>query len=176
MKALVAFASKHGSTKEIADYIAKTLEQHQIQTDVLYVGAVMHLTDYDAVIIGSAVYAGQWRPEAAQFIKVRTDILAEKRIWLFSSGPTGHGNATDLLGGFLFPENLEYHRNKINPVDTAVFHGNLDLTKLTLAELMIVNSYGGPLGDYRQWDKIKAWADSIAATLAETQADSAATV
>jgi menaquinone-dependent protoporphyrinogen oxidase len=176
MKALVAFASKHGSTKEIAEFIAKTLEQHNVYTDVLYVGAVMNLSEYDAIIIGSAVYAGQWRPEAAQFLKVRTDILAEKRVWLFSSGPTGHGNATDLLGGFLFPENLEYHRNKINPVDTVVFHGNLDLTKLTLAELMIVNSYGGPLGDYRQWDKIKTWADGIATTLAETQADSAATV
>jgi menaquinone-dependent protoporphyrinogen IX oxidase len=65
---------------------------------------------------------------------------------------------------------------KINPQDTVVFHGNLDLTKLTLAELMIVNSYGGPLGDYRQWNKVQAWADNIAANLAETQANSATSV
>ena len=152
MRVLVAYASKHGSTKEMAEFIGKKLAGHNLETDIQYVGAVTHLQDYDAVVIGSAVYAEQWRPDAAQFIKARTDILAEKPVWIFSSGPTGHGNATDLLGGFLFPEKLEPFRQKIQPEDTVVFHGNLDLAKLTLAELMIVNGYGGPIGDYRKWD------------------------
>jgi menaquinone-dependent protoporphyrinogen oxidase len=176
MRILVAYASKHGSTKEIADFIGKTIIDSGVDVDVYYVGAVTNLTDYDGVVIGSAVYAEQWRPEAAQFVRLRADVLAEKPVWLFSSGPTGHGNATDLLGGFVFPKNLEAYRQTIKPVATTVFHGNLDLTKLTLAELMIVNGYGGPLGDYRQWDVIKQWSDNIVTTLAHQQADSTATV
>ena len=176
MRILVAYASKHGSTKEIADFIGKTLTDNGVDVDVYYVGAVTNLTDYDGVVIGSAVYAEQWRPEAAQFVRLRADVLAEKPVWLFSSGPTGHGNATDLLGGFVFPKNLEAYRQTIKPVDTTVFHGNLDLTKLTLAELMIVNGYGGPLGDYRQWDDIQQWANNIVATLARQEADSTAAV
>lgn len=170
MRILVAYASKHGSTQEIAEFIGKTITDSGIDVDVYYIGAVTNLTDYDGVVIGSAVYAEQWRPDAAQFIRLRVDVLAEKPVWLFSSGPTGHGTPTDLLGGFVFPNNLEPYRQKIAPQDTVVFHGNLDLTKLTLAELMIVNGYGGPLGDYRQWETIRQWADNIVTTLAKIQA------
>jgi menaquinone-dependent protoporphyrinogen oxidase len=176
MKVLVAYASKHGSTKEIAEFIGNAIEESGVPVDVYYVGAVTNLTDYDGIVIGSAVYAEQWRPEAAQFIRLRADVLAEKLVWIFSSGPTGHGKATDLLGGFLFPEKLERYRQTIAPVDTVVFHGNLDLTKLTLAELMIVIGYGGPLGDYRQWDIIQQWADNIVTILAHRQANSTASV
>ncbi|MDQ7027797.1 MAG: flavodoxin domain-containing protein [Anaerolineae bacterium] len=176
MRILVAYASKHGSTEEIAEFIGKTISDSGLDVDVCSISAVTNLTDYDGVIIGSAVYAEQWRPEVAQFMRLRVDVLAEKPVWLFSSGPTGHGKATDLLGGFLFPNNLEPYRQKIAPQDTVIFHGNLDLTKLTLAELMIVNGYGGPLGDYRHWETIRQWADNIVTTLARIQANPTASV
>jgi menaquinone-dependent protoporphyrinogen oxidase len=174
MKLLVAYASKHGSTAEIAGAIGKTLEAQGPEVDVLDVGDVNNLMDYDAVVLGSAVYSQQWMAAATQFLTMRKDILATKPVWLFSSGPTGHGEAVDLLGGFTFPEKLKPIVEVIKPQDIVVFHGHLDLTRLTLAELMIVKGYGGPLGDYRQWDTIQRWALNIAQYMTKTYVDTTA--
>ncbi len=176
MKLLVAYASKHGSTAEIATYIGQTIQERHITVDVMRVGLVNNLADYDAVVIGSATYSQQWMAEAAQFLKMRVDILSQKPVWLFSSGPTGDGEATALLGGFTAPDNLKPTIDRIAPQDIVVFHGKLDLTQLTLAELMIVKGYGGPLGDYRRWETIRQWADRIADTVSETMTGTAASV
>ena len=171
MKTLIGYASKHGATAEIAAYMGEVLREQAVPVDVVPVGNVTNLARYDAIIVGSATYSQQWMPAATQFLTMRADILARKPVWLFSSGPTGEGNATELLGGFTFPENLQTALKVIEPQDVMVFHGKLDLTKLTLAELMIVKRYGGPLGDYRKWDKIEQWALKIVDYLATAMPD-----
>lgn len=176
MKILVTYASKHGATAEIAQAIGMTLKEQDFTVDVLPIESVNQLMMYDAVIVGSAIYSRKWLPEAAQFLRMRVDILAQKPVWLFSSGPTGQGAAHEMFGGFDFDDELQPFVISIAPQDSMIFHGALKLSKLTLAELQIVKSYGGALGEFRQWDVISQWAEQIGMELAEWVNDSMADV
>ena len=168
MKVLVTYASKHGSTAEIARHISEILQENQLAVTFGTIGEVNYVASYDAIIIGSALYSRQWMPAATQFLKTRVDILASKPTWLFSTGPTGEGIAHEMFGGFRFTEELQPYVDTIQPRDSAVFHGKLDLAKLSLAELQSVKNYGGALGDFRDWDTITAWAQGIVRELQDT--------
>lgn len=168
MRVLVTFASKHGATAEIAFHIATVFKEYGFDVVVGAIGEVNYVASYDAVIIGSALYGRQWMPAAAQFLTTRADILSQKEVWLFSSGPTGTGIATEMFGGFHFSEELLPHVQAINPRGIAIFHGKLDITNLSLAELQIVKNYGGELGDFRNWGEITAWAEGIIGTLQQS--------
>ena len=112
-KVLVAFASKYGSTAEMAERIGKVLREAGLQTDVLHANRVKKSTDYQAVVLGCAVYIGMWRKEAASFLKANEMDLAQKPVWLFSSGPTGEGDLDVLLQGWKFPSGLQSVADRI---------------------------------------------------------------
>ena len=88
-RVLVAYASKNGSTAEIAEAIAQGLERHGLEVDCLEAGAVRHLESYGAVVLGSAVYAKRWRGSARQFLRRHRAVLPSVPWWVFSSGPVG---------------------------------------------------------------------------------------
>jgi menaquinone-dependent protoporphyrinogen oxidase len=91
--------------------------------------------------------------------------LAERAVWLFSSGPTGEGDPLELIHNWRFPENLEPIADRIQPRDLAVFHGALHPEKLNMLERFVVKNVKAPTGDFRDWAAIEAWATSIAAAL-----------
>ena len=93
MNILVTYASKYGATQEIAEKIGEVLRQAGLQVDILPVASIRNLAAYEAVSLGSAVYIGKWHKEAETFLRTNEKILAERPVWLFSSGPTGEGNA-----------------------------------------------------------------------------------
>lgn len=161
MKLLVTYASKYGSTAEIAEVIGKELRKRSYEVEVRPVDQVGSLEGYDGFVIGSAVYAGSWMKPAAKFLRANQALLAGRPVWLFSSGPTGPGDPNELLDGWSFPENLAKVREKIKPKDVILFHGQLDLDKLNFAEKMIVKSIKATLGDYRDWLVIRGWARHI---------------
>ena len=130
-KVLVAYATKHGSTAGIAQKIGEVLVNAGLDTDVLPVKEVKKLSDYRAVIIGSAVYMGKWRRNATRFLKRNTSALADKDVWVFSSGPTDKGDPYDLVEGWRIPEGLKSAVDKIQPHDLAIFHGRLDAVSYT---------------------------------------------
>lgn len=160
-KILVTFASKYHATTEIAEAIASDLKAEGVLVDLLPVKYVKNLESYDAIIIGSAVYAGRWIPEAVEFVKMNQEMLAEKPVWIFSSGPVGEGDAEELLKGWRLPEDLKVIMAEIGPRDIAVFHGKLDPDNLRLWERLIVKAMKAPLGDYRDWKAIHTWAGAI---------------
>ena len=90
MRVLVTAASRHGSTAEIATIIAGILQTSDIDAASIPPEAVASVVDYDAVIIGSAVYAGQWLEPARAFVARHIDDLATRPVFLFSSGPLGY--------------------------------------------------------------------------------------
>ena len=120
---------------------------------------------YDAVVLGSAVYAGRWRGEAVQFLETNEAALAARPTWIFSSGPTGEGDPATLLKGWRFPEAQQPLADRVKPRDVAVFGGEIDDRKINFAEKAIVKMVKAPSGDYRDWDNITAWAEGIAAEL-----------
>jgi len=116
-------------------------------------------------VLGSAVYAGQWRGEAVKLLEANERQLADRVVWFFSSGPTGAGDPSALMKGFRFPEAQQPIANRIMPRDIAFFHGSIDMKKLNLAEKVLVKGIKAPTGDFRDWAAITAWANGIAAAL-----------
>src|SRR4029079_13512431 len=86
MKVLVAYESKHGSTKAIAERTAKTLSPHGVTASARLSEEVVHPGEYDAYVIGRAVYYGGWMKEAVAFVRDHEFWLVDKTVWLFSSG------------------------------------------------------------------------------------------
>ena len=161
MKLLVTYASKYGSTAEIAEVIGKELEKRSYEVEVKPVKDVDSLAGYGGFVIGSAVYAGGWMKPAAKFLQSNRDLLAEHPVWLFSSGPTGQGDPNELMDGWNFPEKLEQVLETINPKDVILFHGKIDIDSLNFAERMIIKSVKATVGDYRDWLVIRRWAARI---------------
>ena len=161
-KVLVAYASKYGNTAEIAERIGKVLREAGLQTDVIPAKQVKKSTDYQAVVLGSGVYIGMWRKEAASFLKANETDLAQKPVWLFSSGPTGKGDLDVLLDGWKFPSGLQPVADRIHPRDMVVFRGAVNLQKLNGLERWMMNRVQAAKGDFRDWENIVAWANGIA--------------
>jgi menaquinone-dependent protoporphyrinogen oxidase len=162
---LVAYATKYDATAEIAEKIGQILREAGLPADVLPMDDVGDLAPYRAVVLGSAVYIGQWRKEAAAFLTDNEKTLADRPVWLFSSGPTGEGDPVQLLKGWRLPEGLQAVADRIAPRDIAVFHGNLDADKLNLVEKLMIKGVKAPVGDFRDWEAISAWAVGIANAL-----------
>jgi menaquinone-dependent protoporphyrinogen oxidase len=165
IKVLVAYATKKGATAEIAEEIGRVLQQAGLLTDILPTDRVTDLSLYKAVVLGSAVYIGQWQKKAAAFLQANEEKLAELPVWLFSSGPTGKGDPVQLMNGWRFPKALQPIADRIHTRDIAVFHGVLDMKKLNLAEKWMIKNVKAPLGDFRDWEAINAWARAISDAL-----------
>ena len=162
---LVAYASKYGATAEIAERIGQVLRQAGLSVDVLPAERVGSVQAYKAVVLGSAVYIGQWQKRAARFLRENEKALAERPLWLFSSGPTGEGDAAALVQGWRFPKALQPIADRIRPRDIAVFHGALDSQKLGPIEKWMIQNVKAELGDFRNWPIIASWATAIAEAL-----------
>jgi menaquinone-dependent protoporphyrinogen oxidase len=171
IRVLVAYASKYGATAEIAKKLGKILSGAGLKVDVLPVDSVAGLEPYQAVVLGSAVYAGRWRKEAASFLTSKAPALGRLPLWLFSSGPTGDGDPSQLVKGWRFPKALESLADSLQPRDIALFHGVLDLGKLNVAEKLIIKGVKAPLGDYRDWEAVDRWATGIVEALKREVAD-----
>ncbi len=168
IKILVAYASKHHSTAEIACCIGELLQQQEdFRVDISSVEGVEAIAPYDAVILGSGVYMGQWQPEASRFLKQYERELTQRSVWLFSSGPTGQGDPSTLLKGWEFPEALQAVAMRIKPRNIALFHGRLDLTGLNFVEQSAIKLIHAQTGDFRDWAAIRLWAESIGQALHE---------
>jgi menaquinone-dependent protoporphyrinogen oxidase len=162
---LVAYGTKYGATAEIAERIGQVLREAGLGADVQPADRVGDLRSYDAVVLGSAVYVGQWRKEAAKFLQANEATLAKTPVWLFSSGPTGEGDVEELMAGWRFPGKLQPIADRIGPRDMAIFHGAADENKLGWLDKRMLKMVKAPTGDFRDWDAIAAWATAIAEAL-----------
>jgi menaquinone-dependent protoporphyrinogen oxidase len=154
---LVAYASKHGATAEIADRIAGRLSERGHDARARSVDRIDELGRPEAVVLGSAVYAGSWRKEAVGFVHRHASELSTIPVWVFSSGPLGD----HIVDEQEQPRQLEEIRRAIAPREHRTFFGKLDMSALSFGERMIVKAVKAPAGDFRDWDEIDAWADAI---------------
>jgi menaquinone-dependent protoporphyrinogen oxidase len=166
-KILIAYTSKYGATAEIAKKIEKDLQVAGYDASAQPAKGIKDLADYSAVILGSALYMGQWQKEAVQFLKANQTALAEHPFWIFTSGPTGEGDPVELVQGRIIPENLKEVVDACNPKDVTVFGGIVNNEKLNLFEKQILKMVKAPSGDFRDWQAISAWTAKIANTLKE---------
>lgn len=178
MKILVAYATRHGATKGIAERIAATFEQHRLDVTLSSVGEIGSIEGYDAYVIGSAAYMGGWLGEATGFVRKHEQQLAGRPVWLFSSGPTGT-ETVDAKGRDPLvaaePKEFQEFARAIRPRGLQVFYGayDPDAAPAGIAEKMMqgfmslfpASRDALPKGDFRDWPAIEAWAESIAREL-----------
>ncbi|HTW01147.1 MAG TPA: flavodoxin domain-containing protein [Streptosporangiaceae bacterium] len=159
-RVLVSAASGHGSTTEIARVIGGTLADNGIAVDMIPPAVVDFVDDYDAVILGSAVYGGRWLGPATDFAIRFRDSLAIRPVWLFSSGPVGG------LPSESDPVEVTRIRQAFPVCGHRVFSGKLDPRALSVAQRTSIAVFHPRMpGDFRDWDAITEWAEGIAAVV-----------
>jgi menaquinone-dependent protoporphyrinogen oxidase len=155
---LVAYASKHGATEGIANAIAERLASQGLDATAHPVDGLGDLGQPEALVLGSAVYAGSWMKEAVRFAEAHAEGWADIPVWLFSSGPLGE----EVKDEEEQPRQLPELRELLHPREHRVFFGALDRDKLSFSERMLVKAVKAPDGDFRDWEAINGWADEIA--------------
>ncbi len=177
MPVLVAYATKYGATRGIAEHIARELTDAGQPAEALPSAAVHDLSAYSAVIVGSAVFVGKWHRDARHFVRRHGEQLRQRPVWLFSSGPLGdatHDKEGKDLVEASQPLDLAKHVEATDARGTTVFFGALDAARLdgpgrlmmrlpAAREVMVE-------GDFRDWAAIGEWARSIAAELSDAAA------
>jgi menaquinone-dependent protoporphyrinogen oxidase len=158
-KVLVVYASKCGSTGEIAKAIAEEIARRGPEADVAPVEKVTDLTGYSAVVLGSAVRFGQWLAPAVDFVIRFKEKLGAMPVAIFTAHILALGESEEARAGrqtYTQPVLKE-----IRPVSTAFFAGSVDPDKLSFLEKGIGRIVGSPEGDKRDWTKIRAWAAEL---------------
>ena len=173
MTVLVGFSSKYGATEGIAERIARKLREAGCDAIARPLASVDKPADYDAFVLGSAVYMGSWRKEATEFVRGHLAELAGKPVWLFSSGPLGT-DPKDAEGRDKLkeaePKQFEEFGEALSPRGRQVFFGALDPGVLGRRDRLVRRIPSGrellPEGDFRDWAAIDEWAAGIAEELA----------
>lgn len=160
MRVLVSAASKHGATSEIAAVIGEVLFDTGLEVDVLHPDRVTGVAPYDAVILGSGVYAGRWLESAQALASREREALLARPVWLFSSGPLG-----DPPEPVAEPSDVTVLRESLRVVEHRVFAGRLERSRLGLGERALMSVVHVPDGDFRPWPEVRAWARGIAGAL-----------
>jgi len=155
-KILVAYASKAGSTIEIANRVAEKITENDKSVDVLPVNKVEDLTAYQAVILGSAIRIGAVLPEVSKFVETNKDILITKSLNVFVVCMTLNEDSEE--NRKTVSDYLEPIRKLVQPANEGLFAGVMDLTKLNLIERLMMKSMKTQQGDFRNWEKIDNWA------------------
>lgn len=169
-RVLVAAASKHGATREIATHIGETLRGRGCDVTVVDAGGIDTLDGYDAIVLGSAVYAGHWLAEAKDVAERISALHPMPAVWLFSSGPVGDPPKPDED-----PVDVAAIVDATAPRGHRLFAGRIDKAGLGFAERAIMIAVRAPQGDFRDWDDISDWADGIADALDSTPTDPGST-
>jgi menaquinone-dependent protoporphyrinogen oxidase len=160
MKVLVCAATKYGATGEIADAVADVLAERGLEVTVIPPEQAGAIEQFDAVVLGSAVYMGQWMKPARELVDRSAAALAARPVWLFSSGPVGEPakpaeNPVD-VSKILQSTKARDHR---------VFTGRLVRKHLSFPDRAMASAIRAAEGDFRNWAEIRAWAAGIASAL-----------
>jgi len=169
-RVLVAYASRHGSTRELAEALARDLGESPAGGAADLFAAALPAESHpdpaawDAVVLGSAVYAGRWLPPARELATRCAGVLRRRPVWLFSSGPIGDPPYPPDE-----PEDAASLVALLAPRGHRVLPGRLDRARLGFGERAMVTAMRAPVGDFRDWDGLRVWAGEIATALAEAR-------
>ena len=155
---LVVYASRMGSTQEIAVAVGEHLTSRGFEVTVAAAADAAEARLFDAVVLGSAIYMGHWDKDAVDYLKSQGPDLGVRPTWLFQSGPAG---PPDQAHPTPTPPAVRRLCHKIGLQAPTTFGGNLDHSRAT-TRLERWVSDGKLAGDFRDWDQIRGWADRVA--------------
>lgn len=162
MRVLVAYASEHGSTIEIAQRIADRLSEHGLTVDCRGFAQHPDVAGYDGFVLGSAVHNADWLPEAKEYLHRNAAAITLKPTWLFSVGmPDALAAPLRRMamreGSKVVAEIL----GEVTPRDVRLFSGVIRRADLPASGAAVLRLLGGHFGDFRDWAAIESWADGI---------------
>lgn len=172
MKILIGYASPHGSTRQIAEFMARLLRAYDIEVDVVALANVDDVAPYDAVIVGSAIHASMWLQEVSLFFD-RCGEAAKGKTHLFITciRVLEQGGREHCLEEYVHHATLEAEAIPLEGV--GVFPGKLDVTGLNWDERwLLASNYDGTEAskhayhDYRDWHLVSQWTHNVAQQLA----------
>lgn len=157
---LLAYATRFGSTQDVAETIAATLRDAGLEVDSRPMQQVTTLTHYDAVVLGAAIYNAKWHVEAHQFLSHHQEALAQRPVAIFTLGPLSASEAAKRNSRRQLDMELAHHP-WLKPAAVEIFAGKYDPSKpgLNFFERFL------PARDYRNWDAIHTWANELPAQL-----------
>lgn len=156
---LIVYASKCGSTGEVAEFIGKELCDSGIMVDVRLINDTIDPSQYQAVIIGSAIRMGKWLPDASKFIETHQETLSHVPTAYFTVCMTLIEDTIEnrnAVADYMKPVN-----QVLEPIDTGLLAGKMDYDKLSCLERTIIKAIGTPEGDYRNWETIHTWTNDL---------------
>jgi menaquinone-dependent protoporphyrinogen oxidase len=163
MTVLVAYASKRGSTAEIAETVAATLRREGLGVCLERAEDVKSLEAYDAVVLGSAVYMKRWRGDARHFLKKYRKPLKQVPFWVFSSGPVG--NPANDNPEWIESPKIADKVEELGGRGYVVFGGSLPTEPKGSMEKSMVETTPREHRDRRDWAEIRDWAQQVASQL-----------
>jgi len=161
VKALVTFGSKRGGTAEVATAIAEALRGAGFEVDCVPARAATDVDHYDAIIVGGAVYARRWAHEARRFVIRHAAVLRKRPVWMFSSGPLDDSATQHELAPVRAVAEL---MARVGARGHATFGGRLTKDAKDFPASAMAKTRAG---DWRDWARIRAWAQDIARDLAD---------
>lgn len=156
MSVLVTYASKHGSTREVAEAVADRLAAAGLAVDVCEAADVDEIGAYAGVVLGGSLYMGRWHADAIRFLRRFEDDLAGRSLAVFALGPKTLA-ASDVAGSRAQLDAALARVPAVRPDRIAIFGGVIDPSRLRFPLNRI------PASDARDWDAIAAWAGRLTA-------------
>ncbi|TPQ17741.1 flavodoxin domain-containing protein [Streptomyces sporangiiformans] len=157
---LVAYGTTNGSTAQIAEAIAEVLSKEGLTAEALPAQAVESVASYDAVVVGGGLYAGRWHKDARRFVRRHRHELAERPLWLFSSGPLDPSASERDIPPV---PGVKKAMDRLDAKEHVTFGGCLEEgAKGWVARMILRNGKGG---DFRDFTAIEEWAARISAEL-----------
>jgi menaquinone-dependent protoporphyrinogen oxidase len=158
-RVLVTYATRAGSTSEIAAAIGESLSQRGLLVDVKPVKDNPSLNGYQAVIMGSAIRMGNWLPEAVNFVKANQSVLNAMPVALYTVHMLNTGDDdTSRNARLAYLNNV---RPLLNTAQEAFFTGKMDFSRLSFLDRFIANMVKAVESDQRDWEKINQWANTV---------------
>ena len=171
MNVLVTAASRQGSTRGIAEAIARRLRTRGLETTVGAPEDIVDAEAYDAFVIGSAIYEGHWLGPATSFVDRFAPTLSQRPVWLFSSGPVGDPRRKLVQKMTANPSELPQLLALTGAREHRILAGKLTGDGLRRTQRLSLLIFRGIEGDWRDWPEIGHWADQIADELTGVQVD-----
>ncbi|HET6917632.1 MAG TPA: flavodoxin domain-containing protein [Acidimicrobiales bacterium] len=169
MRILVAYASCHGSTAEIAGRIANVLRSSGDAVECRPMKEVSDLSAYDAVVAGSAIHDQEWLTEASAFMSRLSPALTVLPVWLFSVGMPAA--LPGRIQGWAMQEEDQMAAKMsafVTPRGHRLFSGVVLKEHLSPGGRAKFRLMGGRYGDFRDWQEIDTWAAGVAEDLHPT--------
>jgi menaquinone-dependent protoporphyrinogen oxidase len=164
---LVAYATRYGSTQEVAEAIAATLRDARLEVTVQPMREVHRIDEYDAVVLGAALYMHRWHTDARRFLLQHRAALTQRPVAVFVLGPVRQPHDAQEFGDARAQLDQELAKFPwLTPVALELFGGTFDPAKLRFPLNVLAGK--APASDARDWVAIRAWASDLVARLPST--------